>query len=138
MKNVLNYLIMVIPLVLLGLSGCTKDDPAPSPTDPRKVFEGKWGVNEIETKLYYTVDIELDPVNKNAVFIYDFADVSSPNPAVAYVSGTTITLEINQVIGDGLIINGSGVLQGTTKIFWPYTLNDGANIHQIEATFTKL
>jgi len=124
-------------LVLLT-SGCMKDDPNPSPTDPRQVFLGSWMVTETEQRLTYEASIESDPHSLNGgVYVYNFANAgSSGNPAYAYVSGNTITLEVNQVIGDGWIINGSGIRSGNT-ITWPYTLNDGANLHHINAVFTR-
>lgn len=118
---------------------CTDEDPEPSPADARQAFAGTWQVTETETKLTYTAEIQIDPRSLNGgVFIINFANAgSSSEPAYAIVSNKTITLEVNQVIGDDWIINGSGILSGST-INWPYTLNDGANLHTIQATFVRL
>lgn len=138
MKQTFSYIATLLALLVLGFSACTTD-PAPTPTDPRQVFLGVWSVTETETRLTYEVNIELVPQSQNqGVFIYNFANTgSSSNPAHAFVSGSTITLEVNQVIGEDWIINGSGTLSGS-RINFPYTLNDGANLHNISAVFTRL
>ncbi|MFH1161619.1 MAG: hypothetical protein V1733_11850 [bacterium] len=138
MKRQIQNFIILTALLGVAISSCTKDDPNPSPADPRLAFVGNWSVNETEQRLTYEANIESDPYSLNGgVYIYNFANAgSSSNPAYAYVSGNTITLEVNQVIGDGWIINGSGIKSGNT-INWPYTLNDGANLHNINAVFTK-
>ena len=137
MKHSTCCLIIVLAFLGIGLTSC-EDDPGPAPTDARDAFAGNWSVTEMETKLTYEVNIELDPQAQNGgVFIYNFANAgSSSAPAYAFVSNTTITLEVNQVIGDGWIINGSGTLSGS-MINWPYTLNDGANLHHISAIYSR-
>jgi len=139
MKNFLPSVFVLLALVLIGFSSCTDSDPNPAPADARQVFLGVWSVSETETRLTYEVNIEADTKSQNGgVFIYNFANAgTSSNPAYAFVSGNTISLEVNQVIGDGWIINGSGTLSGST-INWPYTLNDGANLHNISAIYIKL
>jgi len=139
MKKIFSYIISILTLMVLGFSACTDTDPTPAPADPRQAYAGIWSVTETETKLTYEVSIELDQKSQNGgVFVYNFANAgSTSNPAYAFVSGNTISLEVNQVIGDGWIINGSGVLSGN-KINWPYTLNDGANLHHLAAEYTKL
>lgn len=139
MKQRIIHLPAILILMITGFYACTDSDPAPAPTDPRQAFLGIWSVTETEARLTYEVNIVIDPQSQNGgVFIYNFANAgTSSNPAYAFVSGNTISLEVNQVIGDGWIINGSGSLSGS-KINWPYTLNDGANLHHVSALFTKL
>jgi len=103
----------------------------------RFLFLGKWSVIETWTKLTYEVNITADPGSNDGVFISNFANTGSSGiPAGATIAGTSIVLDANQVIGDGLIINGSGNLSGT-KINWNYTLDDGADIIHAIATYTK-
>jgi len=137
MSRSLRNIVVLLSLAILWFASCT-DDPAPVPDDPRTAFEGIWTVNETETRLTYEASIEPDPGSTSGgVLIYNFANAGSmSNPAYAYVSGNTISLQANQVVGDGWVINGSGVLSGST-INWPYTLNDGANLHNITATFSR-
>ena len=129
MKRTVKVIFASTILLILGLSSCTDQDPTPAPADPRQAFIGVWSVTESELRLTYEVDIQLDPKSQNGgVYIYNFANAGSgSNPAYAFVSGNTISLEVNQIIGDGWIINGSGILSGTR-----------INFHNISAVFTKL
>ncbi len=125
--------------LLLTLARCTTDNPSPTPADPRDSFVGTWMVSESGQKTTYQVVITLDPASSTNVLISNFAaSGSSSNPAVAAVSGTTITLISNQVIGDGWVINGGGALSGSNKINWTYTLNDGANLYHLTAVYTRV
>ena len=137
MKRLIVYIIILIAFLGIGFSSC-ENDPEPYPADAREAFAGIWLVTETETKLTYEVTVELDPKALNGrVFISNFANAgSSSNPANAYVSGITITLGINEVIGDGWIVNGSGILSGST-INWPYTLDNGADLLHISAIYTR-
>lgn len=133
--------LLTILLVTLLLSACTEENvtPDPSPSDARSAFLGTWSVNETWTKLTYTVTISADPNSSDGVFISNFANSGSSGvPAGASVSGSTITLDPNQTIGDGWIINGGGTMTGTTKINWEYTINDGATLIYAVAVYTKL
>jgi len=138
MKHPLPYIPLIRIFTAIWYAGCTTEDTDPTPADPRLAFEGIWRVTETGNRLTYEAEIVLDQKALNGgVFIYNFANAGSSSvPAYAYVSGTTITLEVNQVIGDDWVINGSGILTNEV-INWPYTLNDGANLHQIKATFTR-
>jgi UDP-3-O-[3-hydroxymyristoyl] glucosamine N-acyltransferase len=72
------------------------------------------------------------------VLIYNFADIGySYLPAKALVSGNTITLDPNQVIGGGLTINGSGAITGTSTINWNYTISDGATLRHVVSVYSK-
>ncbi len=137
MKRLNVYIFTLAAFLWIGFSSC-ENDPEPSPTDPREAFAGVWLVTETETKLTYEVTVALDPQALNGrVFISNFANSgSTSNPANAYVSGATITLGINEVIGDGWIVNGSGILSGST-IIWPYTLDNGADLLHLSAIYTR-
>jgi hypothetical protein len=138
MKNPLNLLASFLLLTTI-LSGCTADSPSPPPSgDARDTYVGTWSVNETELKLSYEVSIEIDTSSSSRVNIYNFANSGTAVPAVAVVSGNTITLVSDQVIGDGWVINGGGALAGSSKITWAYTLNDGANLHNLSAVYSKL
>ncbi len=129
---------LLLLFVAIALNGCTKEaDPDPSPTDARSAFLGQWSVSETWTKLAYEVNITADPGSNDGVFISNFANTGSSGiPAGATVSGTSITLDADQLIGEGLKINGSGILSGS-KINWNYTLDDGATLIYAVATYTK-
>ena len=135
MKIILSTLVLAMAILF---SGCAKSaDPTPD-AGARDAFLGKWSVTETWTKLTYEVNITADPVSSTGVFIYNFAGTGAASlPAGAEVTGTTILLDPDQIIGTNIKINGSGGLVGT-KITWNYTLDDGANLIHAVATYTKL
>lgn len=137
--NVLKQITALCFLILaLVPSGCTEDDPSPTPADPREVFLGDWIVNETGSKLTYEVTIALDPNSSTNIWIFNFANSGSGgNPAVASVSGNSVTLNSNQTIGDGWVVNGGGILSGSSTINWTYTLFDGATQYDLVAVYTR-
>jgi hypothetical protein len=132
MKKYILYFSMLS--FFLFLSGCNKNNPEPSPTDPRQQFLGNWGVNETTTKNYYTATISADPNSSDGVFISNFA--ASTVQAHAVVSGNSITVT-SQQLSNGWIVSGTGTYS-SNKITWSYSINDGANLTNYIATFTKL
>lgn len=127
-----------ILLVFLLTTGCQKDNSETPGSDARATFLGNWGVQENWVKLSYEVTISADTSSKAGVLIYNFADIGfSYRPAKALISGNSITLDPNQVIGDGLTVNGSGTLSGTSVIRWNYTISDGATQRQVSSTYTR-
>jgi hypothetical protein len=138
MKKV-GHLVLLVGMALTLITACTKESSTPTPsTDPRAPFTGNWSVQESWVKLSFEASIAYDTTTASGVLIYNFADIGlSYRPAKALVSGNTITLDPNQTIGDGLVVNGSGVMSGTTVIRWSYTINDGANLRQVTSTYTK-
>jgi len=122
-------------LFLALLSGCTEDSNI-TPDPGRAAFLGDWTVTS-SLKLTYDVTITEDPNSSNGVFIHNFACIGwSDPPASAEIQGAKIFLDANQMIGDGLTINGSGTLSGT-RITWSYTLFDGADMITVTETYTK-
>jgi hypothetical protein len=132
----------IIPIFLLAcgislLSGCAKDTTGPDGTDPRTKFLGSWSVNEIHTKLTYDVTITSD-TGMTGVFISNFGAAGTSVKAHAVISGNEIGLSPSgQTMSNGWVIDGSGSMNGTTKIDWNYTINDGANLIFSQATYTK-
>lgn len=138
MKPFHKILAAVCVLFLAGFSGCTTDDPSPSPGDPRTAFVGKWLVVEQGKKGTFEVTISIVASSTTEVAIYNFANSGqSSNPAIADVSATTITLKPDMIIGDGWVVNGGGALTTSTTMNWNYTLLDGADLKQLTAVFTK-
>jgi hypothetical protein len=138
MNRQLFYPALLILSVCLICGGCQKDSSSPAPSDARTVFLGNWSVSETWTKLSYEVNIAADTTSKMGVLIYNFADVGyAYAPARALVSGNTITLDPNQVIGGGLTINGSGTLTGSSPVNWNYTISDGATLRHVVSIYTR-
>ncbi len=139
-RNYFTTLLLFLVVSQVFFSCATEStNPDPSPTDARSKFLGRWSVNETWTKQTYVATISADPNSTDGVFISNFGNTgSSGNPAGAKVSGNSISLDPNQTIGSGWIINGGGSMSGTTKISWNYTINDGATLINAIATYTRL
>jgi hypothetical protein len=137
MKN-LKFIIAILGISMaFAMNGCVKDSDTTPDSGTRSAFLGKWSVSETWTKAAYEVTISADPNSTNGVFITNFANIGvSYPPAGAEIDGSSIILDPNQVIGDGITINGNGNLSGT-KINWNYNLNDGANLINAIAVYTK-
>jgi hypothetical protein len=133
MKKLFFYISLISFCGLFLLSGCTKSNPEPSPSDPRSQYIGSWGVTETPTKNFYTASISVDPNSSDGVFISNFA--ASTVQAHAVVSGNSITVT-NQQLSNGWIVNGQGTF-GSNKITWTYSINDGANLTNYIAVFAK-
>ncbi len=134
MKKFILYFSVLLFSGILFFSGCSKNNPEPSPSDPRQQYLGSWGVTETTTKNYYTATISADPNSSDGVFINNFA--ASTVQAHAVVSGNSITVT-NQQLNNGWIVSGSGTYL-SSKITWTYSINDGANLTNYIAIFTKL
>ena len=125
-------------LAFLVFTGCQKESTTTPSSDARTAFIGNWSVQETWVKYSYEARIAADTTSKTGVLIYNFAGIGySYPPAKALVSGNTITLDPNEIIGNHVVINGSGVLSGTSTINWSYTLNDGADLKHVTSTFTR-
>ena len=125
-------------LFALLLSGCAKDSSSnPTTTDIRSKFLGNWLVNEQWNKLTYEVSIAVDNNSTNGVYISNFSDAGTGITAYALVAGSNISLTKDEYLSNSWIVNGGGVLSGTTKINWTYTRDDGANLIYATATYTK-
>ncbi|MCK9220387.1 MAG: hypothetical protein M0P47_10100 [Bacteroidales bacterium] len=132
--------VILFPCLVFIFSSCAKvADPEPVSTDNRTVFLGHWSVNESWTRFTYDVTITADPNSSDGVFIANFANTGSTSvPAGASISGKKIILDPNQVIGEGLTINGSGIYSASGPVInWNYTIFDGADLITASATYTR-
>jgi hypothetical protein len=119
------------------LTSCTKDSSS-TPTDlTRSSLTGTWMVTETAKKITYEVTIAVDSSSVNGVKITNFAAAGQNVKATAYLTGTTLALSKDELLSNEWIVNGSGTVNGTTLINWQYTVNDGANLISIKATYTK-
>ena len=135
MKTSSFYLILLLGSITFLFNACGKDSP--SPTDDRSSFLGQWRVNETKKNQTYNVEITADINSTDGVLIYQFGNFGSSIAAGASVSGNIITLDPDQEIVSGIIINGSGILSGA-KISWNYSINNGADSTTVMAIYTKI
>ena len=126
-----------LSLLALGfLTSCPKDNTIPAGTDVRTSLTGSWLVNEQWTKNTYVVTITKD-TSATGILISNFGAAGTSIKAIAYLSGTTLNLNNNELLANGWIVNGSGTLSGLAKIIWTYTINTGANQFDAQATYLK-
>lgn len=137
MNKAKTYLLLACA-ALLAFAGCAKDTTTEPSTDSRAAFLGSWNAVEHDVKYAFVAVITAEPNSTSGVLISNFAGIgTSYAPARAIVSGNTITLDPGQVIGNGLVVNGSGTISGGTAIHWNYSISDGANLRQVVSTYTK-
>jgi hypothetical protein len=137
MKRAARLSFFLLAMIFLSLTSCTKTDTNSGSSNDRDKFLGTYSVHEIHTKSDFEVTIKADPNESSRVLIDNFANLLPGNQATAYISGNSITLDANQSVGNMTNISGSGLMSGTTKITWSYTMTDGATRIDATATYTK-
>ena len=136
MKQNSNSLILLTAIVLLTFSACELlDDPLP--TDARDNFVGTWAVNETSS-LYginnYTVVIRYDPNSSSQVLMSNFYHFGDEIDTYAIPTAGSLTVPQQEVCNH--TVKGTGILTKNT-ITWSYSVNDGADLDQVTAVFTK-
>jgi hypothetical protein len=127
--------LLCLPALLLVIS-CNKSNDT-TLTITRVMLPGTWMVSETTKKATYEVVIQIDTTTSNGVLISNFAGSGQNVKAIAYLSGSSLSLATNEQLSNQWIVNGSGSFSSTTRIDWPYSLNDGANLTFIHAIYTK-
>lgn len=113
------------------------DDPF---ADPVEKYLGNWKASESST-LYgpgyvYDVSITRNPSNSNEILISNFYMQGWNEKARALVTGNSITI-LEQAICDGsILIKGNGQFSGG-RITLTYTADDGADLDNVSATYTR-
>ena len=136
MKRVSKYILLLSFFAVFLVSSCNKDNST-TQSLTRASLTGTWVVNETFKKTTYEVTILVDSTTSNGVLISNFAGAGQNVKAMAYLSGVKLSLTSNELLSNGWIVNGSGTVTGTTRIDWPYSLHDGANLTTIQAAFIK-
>jgi hypothetical protein len=125
--------------ILLLFSACTLEEDDPNnPADDRDKFLGIWNVTESCSKDAYQVSIEKDPTNSAQVLIYNFWLIGyQERPPYGIVAGNTLYIpkqymchdDSNEVSGDGDYYK--------EEITLSYSVNDGADLYNCTATYTR-
>ncbi|MCX6245663.1 MAG: hypothetical protein NTU98_13295 [Bacteroidetes bacterium] len=136
MKRIARSIFYLSILAGIMMTSCAKEDTTTTEVS-RSSLTGQWMVYETSKKNTYEVTIEIDPSSSNGIQIINFAAAGQNVKAIAYLSGTQVSLATNELLSNGWIVNGTGTVTGTTRIDWPYTLHDGANQTSLQAVFTK-
>lgn len=140
MKKILYY----IPLLtLLLVWSCELTDEDLFETTAERL-EGQWQCDESSslyksTLDYYTVYIEIHPIDSDQVLIENFYQLGRNVDVIATINGMTITLP-QQKTSDGFEVNGSGTISSKyDKITWRYYVDDGSGFEdQVDAVYTKV
>lgn len=133
----LKYLNLLFIVILF--SGCTLEEEDPlNPSDDRDQFLGTWNVSESCSKDAYQVTIEKDPSNSAQVLIYNFWLIGhQERPPYGIVAGDKLYIpnqymcydDSNEVDGDGDFYK--------EEITLSYSVNDGADLYNCTATYTR-
>ncbi len=129
MKRVLYIFVSV-----LLFASCTGEDLSPDHPPGVSDYTGSWNVQEDCSKSGYSVEISADYSDSTKVYISNFAQLGYDMQVHANISEDLITV-LKQTV-DGTEVQGNGTLSGD-KITWSYSLNDGADLIQCSAIYTR-
>ncbi len=121
-KYALPFFTIIIAFGMLMVSCSTDEDEDIDNGDDRDKFIGTWSVNETCSKRIYSVVISADPNNSSRVFIQNFADPGTGDPAVGIVANNHIEIDPNHKIGDNWTVTGDGTLVNDKRMEWTYSL----------------
>ncbi|MFH0864666.1 MAG: hypothetical protein V1904_00620 [Bacteroidota bacterium] len=138
MKKTFRYLFTLASLTCFLVSCDPDDNNPPDDTDPRDKFVGSWSCNENSSQngiSTFTVTISLNTGNSTQIYLSNFYGLTS-NQVYAVIAGNSATIPSQTV--STFTINGSGTMSSAnTKIDWSYNVNDGADIDNCTAVFSK-
>ncbi len=122
-------------LMVVLLSGCALDEEVLPEDDAVSAYLGVWSVidNELKT-LNYEVVISKNPANSAEILLDNFAQ--SGDAAVGLVTGNTVTI-VNQTIGNGWSVSGTGRYISSSRLEFTYSLTIGGDATNNSAIFTK-
>ncbi len=126
--------VLYVLFAALLLASCAGEDLAPDHPLGVSDYTGSWNVQEDCSKSSYSVEISADYSDSTKVYISNFAQMGYDMQVHAGISGDLITV-LKQTV-DGTEVQGNGTLSGD-KITWSYSLNDGADLIQCSAVFTR-
>ena len=130
------YKLLTVFIVLLVLGSCLEDDTTDL-LDDRDAFLGSWNVSESCSKDAYSVIIETDPTNSAQVLIRNFWNTGScSNSVYGIVAGSSIYIPKQDFCSGDFNADGSGEMI-KNAITWSYSVNDGADLFNCTATYTR-
>jgi hypothetical protein len=135
--KIIPYYLVLFFVALLAFGGCALDDEIDIPggdTDAVTKYLGTWSVTDNALKLNYEVTIDRNTMNSSMVILRNFA--GSGANADGLVVSNSLIIE-GQVIGDGWTVSGTGRYINENKIDFPYSLEIGGNIENINAIFSR-
>ncbi len=131
-KTLISVFVAIFLMITLG--GCVADDVDDPVSDDIEKFLGSWNVSDQGQRINYTVTIERNPSNSAQIRLLNFADAGGA--AVALVVGSTAIID-QQSIGNNYQAEGEGVYQNDSRLNFTFDLNDGIDIEQRIAVFSR-
>ena len=118
---------------LLVFQACAVEDDN-NPDDPIDKFLGTWNVSDQPARINYTVTIVRNPSQSANVLLNNFADMGES--ADGLVVGNTIIID-KQNIGNDFLCNGTGTHKSANQLEFIFVLDDGIDLENRKAIFTK-
>ncbi|MBI9033639.1 MAG: hypothetical protein JEZ03_04110 [Bacteroidales bacterium] len=131
-----NTAIVWVLALLLGFTACEPEPTTIPDEDYRDDFIGTWLADDSPAKSTlntYVVTISKDPSNSAQLLLNNFHQTQQNVSGL--VSASRIT--ISGFSTNAGSISGEGKLIGNNKIQWDYSVNDGADIIEYSAVFTR-
>ena len=139
MEKFIKKLLFASVIIVLTFYACNPDEEEPF-VDPRDNYVGSWLAEETSTlypnPITFTVNITLNPSNSTEVLISNFYHLGNADEDKVSAKATKSSLTIQSQSVCNLTIYGSGSLSGNT-INLTYYVNDGADIDEVAAVYTK-
>lgn len=139
MKKIFRYLFVLAFLTSILVSCDPDDNNPPDNTDARDKFVGSWTCVENSSQngtSTFTVTISLNSGNSTQIYLANLYQLGTSQKFYAVIAGNSATIPSQTL--NNFTINGSGTMSSTnTKIDWSYNVNDGADIDNCTAVFSK-
>ncbi|MBA7577359.1 hypothetical protein ES708_19210 [subsurface metagenome] len=107
-------------------------------------LEGQWECNETSTLYkktldYYTVYIDIHPIDSDQILIENFYQLGRSVDVVAKVSGMTLSIPTQNTSDDFMIYGTGNISSDYNEIIWTYFVDDGSGIwDEVEAVYTRI
>ncbi|MFC1734091.1 hypothetical protein ACFL6I_27620 [candidate division KSB1 bacterium] len=138
MKKILLNLLL-FGFFFYAFTNCKKDEDNDPDIDPRDKYVGTWLCTEDtpkkNTKIAYTVTINLDPGNSSQILLYNFNLFGPSENVHGLVTNNVVTVPVQTV--SNTTVDGKGNLIDNNTMNWLYYVNDGADIDTISAIYQK-
>lgn len=128
-----NLTMLLIFVFSIGFIGCDTSD-SNGDDDPVEKYLGTWKVSDQPARLNYEVIIERNPANTAYILLNNFADLGGN--AVGLVVGNSVIID-KQTLVDEFQVEGTGSYISLTELSFEYSLDDGIDIENRNAIFSK-
>jgi hypothetical protein len=132
--------ILLLALSFVFLTACELEETEEI-TDVRDRFIGEWVCEEVSNvngSRNFTVTIAYDESDASNILIQNFYQMGIAISSVGTISTTNEqAISISPQDVDGLLVQGSGVLESDVQIDFEYTVDDGVELDSVQSVFIK-